>query len=244
LFTIIVVLTSATLLLSIVYVERTNAAAVSLKLPTKTVTLETFNDTSAYFITKLSNVPSGYSLTNKTYLGWCVDRTALMTYTPSTHQVQLYSSLNPPGILGNQSWDMVNYILNHKQGDKIDIQNALWYFINLNDTYHYTDFGSQTAWALINDTIAHGKGFVPDSTQITAVICYPVRVFSTDTSVQVSIVEVTGDASTDGSSNPDGNSGSNGWPMGNVFLIAIVVIALFLGALAFLLRRRSRTANG
>jgi hypothetical protein len=229
-------LTFAMLLSSMVYVEKTNAAVVSLKLPTKTVTLEAFNDTSSYFVSKLSNVPSGYSITNKTYLGWCVDRTAVMTYTPSTHQVQLYSSLNPPGVLGNQSWDRVNYILNHKQGNKLDIQNAIWYFINLNASY--TDFSSDAAWGMVNDSIAHGQGFIPDSTQITAVICYPVRVFSTDTSVQVSIVEVSGDASTDGSTQPDQDSGSNGWPAGIVVLIVIVVI-LVLASLAFLLRRRS-----
>ena len=47
-----------------------------------------------------------------TYLGWCVDRSANMG--PETHEVTLYSSINPPGTLTTEKWDMVNYILNHK----------------------------------------------------------------------------------------------------------------------------------
>lgn len=238
LLTISVMLISAMLLSSMTYIQMTNASAASLNLPTKAVTLEAFNDTQAFFVTKLSNVPAGYDVTNKTYSGWCIDRTAEMGRSPATHQVLLYSSLSPPAALTNQSWDRVNYILNHKKGSALDIQNAIWYFINMNATW--TSFGSQTAWSLVNDTLANGKGFVPDSTQVTAVIAYPVRIFSTDTAVQISVIEVTGGSSNTPSGSSSNNSITPVLPEISLYIIAIVVVAIIVVSLAVLVRRRTK----
>lgn len=238
LLTISVMLILAMLLSSMTYVQITNASPATLNLPNKAVTLEAFNDTKAFFMTKLSNVPAGYAVTNKTYSGWCVDRTAEMRRSPATHQVLLYSSLNPPAALTNQSWDRVNYILNHKKGSALDIQNAIWYFINMNTTW--TSFGSQTAWELVNDTMKNGQGFVPDSTQVTAVIAYPVRIFSTDTAVQISIIEVTAGSSNTPSGSSSDNSVTPALPGISLYVIAIVVVAIIVVSLAVLVRRRTK----
>src|SRR3989304_51690 len=177
------------ILTSTILISHAIAADDPLKLPPSTtvVILEASNGTQSYFDTKLSAVPAGYDVTNATYLGWCIDQSAEMTRSPATHTVTLYSSLSPPGDLANENWTMVNYILNHKQGEAQDIQEAMWYFINLNSGYSPQ---SSVAWAMVRHAKANGAGFVPTQTQIAAVIAYPV--FITDPSeVQISIIEVT-----------------------------------------------------
>jgi hypothetical protein len=164
-----------------------NSGGGGLNLPSAPVIIEVGNSTVSYFNTTLSDVPSGYDVTNGTYLGWCVDPSTHMERSPATHEVTLYSSLNPPGALTTKNWTMVNYILNHKHADPWDIQEAIWYFADIDGNYTPT---STVAWAMINDALANGTGFAPTAGQITAVICYPETVLPGSPSVQVSIIEV------------------------------------------------------
>jgi hypothetical protein len=166
---------------------RVAAATGGLSLPSAIVTMEVRNGTQSYFNTTLSDVPSGYDVANGTYLGWCVDISAEMARSPATHQVRLYSSINPPGTLALQRWDMANYVLNHKNGTADDIQQAIWYFVHMDGNYtpHST-----MAWAIVNDTLANGNGFVPGNGQTLAVISFPVVMFPTTSNVQISIIEV------------------------------------------------------
>lgn len=157
-----------------------------LNLPSTIVRIEVFDGTESYFLTKLLDVPEGYDVANGTYPGWCIDTRVEMARSPAIHPVKLYSSLNPPGELANESWDMVNYILNHKRGNATDIQQAIWYFINLDTAYTPT---SEVAWEIINDALANGEGYVPSYGEKIAVICYPQYMFPSE--VQVSIIEVT-----------------------------------------------------
>jgi hypothetical protein len=172
---------------SLILVSHVAAADSGLNLPSTPVIMEVSNSTESYFKTTLSDVPLGYDVTNGTYLGWCVDRSANMVLSPATHEVTLYSSINPPGTLTTEKWDMVNYILNHKQGTANDIQQAIWYFIHIGGNYTPT---SPTAWTIVNDALANGTGFVPANGQITAVICFPETVLPESPSVQISIIEV------------------------------------------------------
>jgi len=173
-------------LLMQVAIGSVNALDYDLNLPSKIVRIEVFDGTESYFLTKLLDVPEGYDVTNGTYPGWCIDTRAEMARSPATHPVKLYSSLNPPGDLANESWDMVNYILNHKRGNATDIQQAIWYFINLDTAYTPT---SEVAWEIINDALANGEGYVPNYGEKIAVICYPQYVLPSE--VQISIIEVT-----------------------------------------------------
>jgi hypothetical protein len=185
LFIFLSVILLASLILPIIII-RAHASEDPLKLPTDPVIIEVENSTQAYFETHLSNVPSGYTVTNSTYLGWCVDQSELMVrYSP--HTVQLKSSLTPTGDLANENWTMVNYVLNHKRGDPMDVQEAVWYFINMDGGYTPP---SSTAQAMVNDAIANGTGFVPSENQKVAVICYPLALVPSETSVQMSIIEV------------------------------------------------------
>ncbi len=173
-----------------ILIGQTRASAEQLEVPASSVTIEVFNSTRAYFDTKLIMEQTGFDVTNnKVYLGWCIDRTADMERSPTTHKVYLYSSLNAPGIFADQQWDKVNYILNHKQGEPQDVQEAIWYFINLNGGYT-TD--RTLAKAMINDATANGAGFIPNDTHpIIAVICNPTTQFPGAENVQISIIEVT-----------------------------------------------------
>lgn len=175
-----------------------NAAVPSIELPSTAVTVEVFNGTGSYFDTVLSNVPPGYNVTNRAYRGWCVDTRYDMPRSPNTTAVTLFSSYYPPPDLATQKWNSVNYILNHKQGNSTDIQQAIWYFINLKNGYtpHLP-----TAQAIVNDALQNGSYFTPEAGQVLAVICY-----TTVPEVQVTIIEyllsngprLAGDVNNDG----------------------------------------------
>ncbi len=183
--TISMILTTLALVL-VSNVGNVAAAEADLNLPSDPVTIEVFDGTVSYFETHLMNVPPGYDVTNQTYIGWCVDTRASLARSPARHIVFLYSSLNPPGELAGEEWDMVNYILNHKQEkNAMDIQEAIWYFIHMDDSFNPTRSG---AWDLIYDAIENGSGFVPEYGQPVAVICYPTPLFPQE--VQISIIEV------------------------------------------------------
>jgi len=179
----------ATVLLLLPMVGVAYATENDLNLPTMPVRIEVFDGVESYFLTKLMDVPEGYDVTNGTYLGWCIDTRAEMARSPATHSVFLYSSFNPPGELANKEWDMVNYILNHKSESATaeDIQEAIWYFINIDGNYTPT---SPTAWEIINDALQNGEGFIPEYGQTVAVICYPTVLLPSPLEVQISIIEV------------------------------------------------------
>jgi hypothetical protein len=145
------------------------AEATSLNLPLTPVTMEVSDGIFSYFTTSLSDVPAGYDVHNGTYLGWCIDRETVIPRSPATHEVMLYSSYDPPADLAGYQWDMVNYILNHKQGEMMDIQEAIWYFIDLSGPYTPT---TSTAQAIVDDALANGDGFIPGPCEAIAVICY------------------------------------------------------------------------
>ena len=185
----VTVIVLALFFVSPVYVV--NATDGGLNLPSTMVTIEVFNGTKSYFNTSLSGVPSGYDVMNGTYVGWCVDIMSLMARSPAIHEVTLYSSVNPPGTLANESWDMVNYILNHKNGTALDIQQAIWYFVHMDGNFTPS---TNSAWTMVNDTLLNGHGFVPGNGQTIAVICLPKVLLPQQNSVQISIIEIANPA--------------------------------------------------
>jgi len=168
---------------SLMLVGPATATELSLNLPSTEVNISVSNGTVSYFDILLSDVPSGYDIVNGTYVGWCVDRRRDMVRSPTIHNVTLYSSYDPPSLLMSERWDVLNYILNHKQGTGEDVQQAIWYFINLVGNYTAS---SPTALSIISDAIANGAGFVPKVGEVEAVICY-----TTETDAQISVIEVT-----------------------------------------------------
>jgi hypothetical protein len=163
------------------------AATASLNLPSSLVNVIVQNDTSSYFLTTLSNVPSGFDVTNSTYAGWCIDHSVTMTRN-ETYEAQLYSSLNPPsGNFSSVRWDLVNYILNHKKGDSNETQNSIWFFVN--NSASYTHNLDTVENATVEDALANGTGFIPSPGQSAAVIVYPQVILPGSGPFQDSIIE-------------------------------------------------------
>jgi hypothetical protein len=156
-------------------------AAIWPNLPSTVVQLTVEDDTTSYFISTLSSVPAGFDVDNGVYPGWCVDRSTTMVRS-SPHDVILYSSISPP-VLGTINWVAINYILNHKQGVMMDVQNAIWHF-----TDDYTPPGgySSASQAMIDDAEANPT-YDPTTAPVLAIICFPQE----DPNAQNSIIELT-----------------------------------------------------
>jgi hypothetical protein len=161
----------------------TAKASTAPKLPSVAVTMTVVNGTASYYVASLSNVPLGYDVANGVYTDWCVDR-RYTTVRGSNIQVVLYSSVAPPANLSSQRWDKVNYILNHKQGGMMDIQNAIWYFVKMGGVGWWNGSSpSATSLATVSDALAHGNGYVPGPGGLLAVICLPL------TQTQITVIE-------------------------------------------------------
>ncbi|MCG3152794.1 MAG: hypothetical protein GEEBNDBF_02098 [bacterium] len=156
------------------------------ELPEQTISFKVAHPygSIAYFKTRFTGIGAGYSVMDNTdYAGWCVD--LFHNITPGTQYTgKLYSSYdnNLPADLQDDDWDLVNYLLNHKQGTRDDIQKAIWYFIG-GGTYPT----SAAAQAMIADAQANGEGYVPPAGKITAVVVDP------DQNVQITIIETVCD---------------------------------------------------
>jgi hypothetical protein len=197
------------------------AQGAALNLPSSTVNVIVQEDNASYFVTTLSNVPGGYDVTNATYPGWCIDHSIVMTRN-ETFEAQLYSSLNPPpGNFSSVQWNMVNYILNHKEGTYNETQDAIWYFVNNSATYTYTLDPVENA--TVEDALANGTGFVPSPGQSVAVMVFPQNVLPGSGPFQDTIIEVpmpqplsvnatvTGDATLIGNNTYQMNSGATAY---------------------------------
>lgn len=142
---------------------------------------------TSYVRITLANLPPGFTVTNGVYLGWCVEYLAQLN-AGTTYNVTLYDSYGPlPSRLQSTNWDLVNYIINHKQGDADDVQTAIWNFIggpvSTNNARYFPP--SAAALAIISDALANGEGFVPTQFgQVSAVIVDP------GAGVQILIAEV------------------------------------------------------
>ena len=144
-----------------------SAGTGTLNLPSDPVTFYMDGSVNTFFEANLSNVPAGLSVSNGLYGSWCIDYFHPTSPTGFFQQGVLLSSLsaNLPAYLQSDSWDLINYILNHKQGNRDDIQLAMWYFTD------GINWGlTPTATAIINDTLANGEGFVPSAGGIVAVV--------------------------------------------------------------------------
>jgi hypothetical protein len=119
------------------------------------------------YATTLRNVPQGFDVVpSQPYVGWCVDL-GTPIYTGYLYSTTLYNSFDSdmPARLQDNDWDMVNYVLNHKQGHYGPIQSAIWYFIGGGGYPTNTE-----ARAMVDDALENGEGFMPGPNDIVAVI--------------------------------------------------------------------------
>jgi len=146
-------------------------------LPSTVVQLTAVNGTDSYFISTLSGVPAGFDVTNGVYAGWCVDKSVTMVRGVA-HDVKLYSSISPT-VRTDIDWVAINYILNHKQGTMMDIQEAIWFFSDVASTE------SPLAQAMIEEA-NENPGYNPLTGDVLAIICIPQN----HTDAQNSIIEL------------------------------------------------------
>ncbi len=89
---------------------------------------------NGYFTTTLQGVGTGFSVANQAYAAWCGAwyNSTLQQLTSAAPLYSTYASnfasLYSPIVPGN-TWNMVNYILNNKQGTVQDVQDAIWLII-------------------------------------------------------------------------------------------------------------------
>ncbi|MBN1280954.1 MAG: PKD domain-containing protein [Candidatus Thermoplasmatota archaeon] len=137
-----------------------------VRLPNEYITMNASEGTQSWFVMTLSDIPVGYDVTNGQYPGWCIQKDVSMTRNVN-HTVLMYSSYDTamPASYISENWDKINYVINHKQGDKHSIEQVLWYYL-CNDPFP-TDPSAQ---ALVNDTELNGEGFVPGPGESIAII--------------------------------------------------------------------------
>jgi PKD repeat protein len=139
----------------------------NVRLPHELVTMRATNGVDSYFDLSLSYVPSGFDITNGTYEGWCIQLSTFMARNVN-HTVLLYSSYDPsiPSNFSNQNWTKVNYVINHKHGDRMSIQNVIWYYMCKNPN----PMNDTDAETMITDANENGSAFIPVAGQKVAVI--------------------------------------------------------------------------
>ena len=205
-----VVLEIAVILVSIAFIPVVNAQNCNLiiRLPANPVTMVVDKTASnSYFDTTLSNVPSGYDVSNGDYLGWCIDLDHNIANNTS-YQVSLYSSYNTsmPSYLWHNNLSKVNYILNNKQGSWQQVQNAMWYLLDFGDNGLNSD-----GWAMVNDAIANGSSFCPGVGDVIAIIADAgTDVQYTVIELQVPVYTLTVNTEGSGSVNPSAGTYASG----------------------------------
>ncbi len=85
-----------------------------------------------YLDAQLTNIASGYEITNGTYASWCYDHQVTI-YQNHLYDMEVYSSLYPdllPAYVNEDQWEKANWIMNHLDWydgyEWYDIQGALW----------------------------------------------------------------------------------------------------------------------
>ncbi|MBN2081594.1 hypothetical protein JW859_05220 [bacterium] len=137
-------------------------------------------DSDSTYLTTLMHCPTGYDVQSAMpYTGWCVD----LYHHISPNQIydaMLYNSYDPnlPERLKDSDWDLANYVINHRIGNRWSVQAALWYFVG-GGNYPSND---ENAVTMVEDALENGEGYTPsfgdrvlvlvdvdEDTQVTAV---------------------------------------------------------------------------
>ena len=116
----------------------------------------------SYFDTTISGIggpEEGYSVWDGTWVGWCVDEYHYI-YPGTTYPITLNSTYDPLMLWPDDDWDMVNYLINHKDpsADRVQIQKAIWYFIN--GGYAGSD---PVILDMITEAEINGDSFIPQA---------------------------------------------------------------------------------
>jgi hypothetical protein len=169
----------------------------------------------SYLDLTLSGVPGGFSVGNNTYPGWCVeafnfDFTTGLQYCGAT--LRLSTDPGLPSHLQSIPWGIVNYILNNKQGNPDDVQNAIWWFT---DGWVVTPGEITGAYLnLLADAASQGS-FVPGPGDLVAVVLD----MGAGDNPQIVIIEVPVPVDGPGTGTPGyWKNHPNAWPVSSIVL--------------------------
>lgn len=109
---------------------------------------------------KNSDLQTWYS-----YNGWCLDKHKSLDKGWVYEALLYQSTIEIPQTLKNIEFDKINYVINHKIGDKKDVQDAIWYLI------HGNGYLSENAESMVRNADHYGKLYVPLSGNVVAIIC-------------------------------------------------------------------------
>lgn len=126
---------------------------------------------AAQFSLELASVPPGYSVSNGLYGGWALDW-AVPAPLETPQPAALYDSYHAPWQLGLANLDLINYVLNRKQGQPTDVQAAIAALAAGLSPWDLPVPGlGEAALAMVEEAFALGPGFVPAQPgQVTSVI--------------------------------------------------------------------------
>jgi hypothetical protein len=118
-------------------------------------------------------VPVGFDVTDGTYPGWCIEDNGQHEYNgpgvillDSTDAANLDCGANGyPGY----PWGSINYLLNHQQGSKKEVQVAMWLLTGYWSGLFSSAVDMSTVNAMVADAEANA-GFVPGAGDVVAVI--------------------------------------------------------------------------
>lgn len=140
------------------------------KIPEYPVTMYLKNGQQSRFELFFLDVRYDYDLVDfETYHAWCLQKSKKIRRN-AMHRVQLYNCYdeNIPEQFKNTEWNRINYIINHKNGSKSAIQEAIWALADKADRAV-----SQEAARILEEAAREGKNFRPSEGDLLAIICYP-----------------------------------------------------------------------
>ena len=113
----------------------------------------------------------GYDIeTNDTLPGWCIEDVPLPN-VQDPGRVTLYCSYDDalPGNLGDLPIDQINYMLNNRIGEPMEVQVAIWLLLGYSEP---SKPATENSYAMLEDALANGAGFVPGPGELVAIMLY------------------------------------------------------------------------
>lgn len=146
------------------------AAAYSPKIPDHPVTAFIKRGNHSRFEIFFLDLKNDYDLVDfEYYKAWCLAKNKKLKKNV-LHNVRLYNSDSPdlPAEFRHVNWNQVNYILNHKRGPSLAVQEAVWHLID--DDVPLT---IPEAQELVDEAAEKGNEYVPGEGEVMGIICCP-----------------------------------------------------------------------
>lgn len=143
-------------------------AVPSAKVPDGPIEMFIRDGADSRFEVYFIDVKYGYDLVDfESYNAWCLEEGKPIRRN-ALHKIKLYNAYDPelPAKFRNMDWNRINYVINHKQGAKTDVQMAVWHYAGT-----LKKPLSPVASKIVEDADANGKDFKPAGGDLVGVVC-------------------------------------------------------------------------